>query len=333
MLPLRPAAEGPLARTVREALESVLSPTAAEHLVETSLRLGSLEAIPEDVATFRAYCEGPFRRSVCNTVGVTAAEHVFERVGYVLWMATGDAAMIEVARSWSEPSTGDDDEDSGVHNVEGNAATSAVRGARPRPLEQTPALPHVALPHVAPPHEEPGPKQSGTRPQLRRSADASFGTAATLGQMRAVSGSMPVVRGSVEIPAQRPDARSEPPELNARLPSTLLLVTLDPSLVSQVDAGLKDRVPVLAVSAASELLGALLTAGDHLVVLLDTALPSIAVPAFAGLIPVLPAGTRVVLWGASARHLARLAAIYPETAGWIASDGAEDPVAFVSSLP
>jgi len=307
-------------------LESVLSPPAAEHLVEASLRMGALERIPEEVAGFRAYCEGPFRRSVCTTVGVTAAEHVFERVGYVLWMATGDASMIEVARSWSEPNESDEDADSGVHNVASSAApsaTSRVRGT-------SRALPETPVPVL----EEPGPRQSGTRPQLRPpTPSASFGTAATVGQMRAVSKSMPVVRTSVEIPAQRPDARSEPPDLGVRLPSTVLLITLDPSLVTQVGEGLKDRIPVQAISAASELVASLLTSGERLVVLIDTALPSIAVPAFVGIIPVLPARTRVVLWGANANHLARLVAVYPETLGWIASDGAEDPVDFLSSLP
>jgi hypothetical protein len=324
----------------------VLSPTAAEHLLATSLRLGALERIPEELPGFRAFCGGPFRRSVCTTVGVTAAEHVFERVGHVLWMATGDAAMIELARSWSEPDASDDDEDSGVRNLEGghvNPTTSGVRGASRAWAEERATAPAEVSPATqrapgdsAPssPVDEPAPRQSGTRHQARRPApDASFGTAATLGQMRAVSKSMPVVRSSIEIPAHRPDARSEPHELAVRLPSTVLLVTLDPSLVTEIGDGMKDRVPVLAVSAASELIGALVTAGQNLVVLLDTALPSIAIPAFAGLIPVLPAGTRVVLWGASARHLSRLVAIYPKTAGWIASDGAEDPVDFLSSLP
>lgn len=347
VLPSRPAAEGPLAHAIREALESVLSPAAAQHLLDSALRAGALERIPQEIGGFRAFCAGPFRRAVRATVAMAEAEQIFERVGYVLWMATGDVGMVEVARSWSESAPDGDDEDSGVHNVESvGPAISQVRGAaradrpgagRPSGVATSAASPAASAtaPSATTPSEliEPGPKQSGTRAHVRRTTpSASFGTAATLGRMPAISKPMPVVRSSVEIPAQGPDARSEPHELPARLPSAVLLVSLDPTLVTQIRAGM-DAIPVRAVHAASELVSSLLACGDSLVVLVDTALPSIAVPTFAGLIPVLPEGTRVVLWGASARHHARLVAIYPETATWIACDGTDDAVGLLRSLP
>ncbi len=338
MLPSRPAADGPLAHAIREALESALSPAAAQHLLDVALHSGALERIPRELGAFVAFCQGPFRRTVQTTVALSEAEAIFDRVGYVLWMATGDPGMVEVARSWSDPSEADG-EDSGVHSVDGPPirpaslppATSQVRGAaRPRPPETEPA---DARSVDARTPAEPAPKQSGTHDRRRRTTpSSSFGTAATLGRMPAVSKPMPVVRGSVEIPAQGPDARSEPHTLPARAPSAVILVSLDPSLVNQVREGMSP-IPVRAVNAASELVPSLLAVGDRLVVLIDAALPSIAIPTFAGLIPVLPEGTRVVLWGGSERHLARLGTLFPDTAGWIATDHVDDPIAFLGSLP
>lgn len=300
MLPSHPVVEGPFARSVREALESVLSRAAAVLLVGEALRFGDLEGIPEDVAAFRAFCEGPFRRAVRVNVAQAGIEQIFERLGHVLWMATSDVTLVEAARTWSQPGPNDRDGDSGVRNVELGPAASA--------------------PHV--------PSATGSAPGPVSSA--------TLGRMRAVSRAMPAASNS-EINAPTRDARSEPFELplpaaRAVWPSTVLVVTLDGHLVTQVRQGLAEHAPVRAIGAASELVGSLVTSGDRLVVLIDTALPSIAVPTFAGLVPVLPVATRVVLWGANKRQLLRLNALYPATTGWTVSEDAEDPVALLLAL-
>jgi hypothetical protein len=313
--------EGPFARSVREALESVLSQSAGQLLIVEALRVGALERIPEEVGGFRVFCEGPFRRVVRANVAQASVEQIFERVAHVLWMATSDVTVMETARAWSQPGPNDRDGESGVRNVEvgmlGAAATATA--SEPRQRDSEPDVPSA---------HEAGPLPSrGSHPT----------PSATLGRMRAVSRASSAVASS-EISSPMRDPRSESFELPAHvahavLPSAVLVVSLDTQLVAQIRQGLSQHAPVRAIGAASELVGSLLTSGDRLVVLIDTALPSIAVPTFAGLIPVLPASTRVVLWGANKRHLLRLNALYPDTARWTVSENAEDPVALLLTLP
>lgn len=133
MLPLRPASEGPFARSVRESLESAIAPNAAQHVIADALARASLEAVPEEIGAFRAFCEGPFRKTIRAALGGPSIEQVFERLGHVLWMATSDFTALEAARAWSRGTgenamppadlvssdgMGEKAEDSGVRHVD-----------------------------------------------------------------------------------------------------------------------------------------------------------------------------------------------------------------------
>jgi hypothetical protein len=108
-------------------------------------------------------------------------------------------------------------------------------------------------------------------------------------------------------------------------PSCVLVLTLDAQLVVQTRSEIAGRCPVVSVATPSDLARMVSRAGDRPVVLVDTALPSIEVPTFVGLCPILPPLACVVLWGADARQLARLGAQFPRAQSWIASAEARAP--------
>jgi hypothetical protein len=90
--------------------------------------------------------------------------------------------------------------------------------------------------------------------------------------------------------------------------------------------------PVRSIGEPTELPGAVATAGARIVVIFDAALPSIDVPTLVGLMPILPASTRVVLWGTTTRQRDRLATMFPAAASWTASDAADRPGQFVLTI-
>jgi hypothetical protein len=345
MLPSRPAG-GPFARSVREALESAVSPAAAQSLIADALERAGLLVVPEEIGAFRRFCEGPFRASVGSQLGGESIEQIFERLGHVLWMATSDVTALETAREWSRRTKADRDDDSGVRHVEPKSAT----GSQPRSGE-------TALPTNDGPAKD---KESGTEfkraplvpppPALPIDARARP-TSATIGRMRVPTQAMPAVvdeirapgidRRSPSIPPPHPlpetptpvrSISSTPPSAQGG-PTTVLVVTLDQQLVSSLRQELARHCPVRAIQAPTELAGAVVTAGQRLVVLIDTALPSIDVPTFAGLAPILPAGARVVLWGASPRQQQRLVTMFPVAASWISSPAGISAGRFLLDLP
>lgn len=363
MLPSRPATGGPFARSVREALESAVSPETALHVLDEALDQAGMNAVPEEIEPFRRFCEGPFRRAVVGTLGKTAIEQVFERLGHVLWMATSDVNALETARAWSRGDIQARDDDSGVRNVgpeerltptpsEGDARDSSTRareGSQPRgasgsqPRGTSGSQPRTSVD----PRSEP--EDAGRMPMVPspRTGSVTLGRMPTIQQpaqrttmeIRAAGSSDP--RSASSPPPRRDSAsllhRDSPQREGSRpsptprhdAPSSVLVVTLDTRLVNDLRLELKDHCPVRCIHEPSEIASAVITGGSRLVVLIDTALPSIGVPTFAGLAPVLPAGTRVILWGASLRQQQRLASMFPIASSWISSNGAPNAGRFI----
>ena len=172
------------------------------------------------------------------------------------------------------------------------------------------------------------------------------------------SGSHPVVRTHEPFPAptaKRPTmpapastanegpARSErrlrPPaatlpamqKMTRLLPSSVIVVSLDKTFVSDVQREVGDRCPVVVVQTPAELARAATHAVSRIVVLVGI-LPSIDLPTFVGLAPILPADTRIVLWGADQKTLQRLGTRLPVSCDWIASGDSKTPGTFALSI-
>ncbi len=88
MASARATIEGPFARSVREAIESVASPDVARRVISMSLVSAGRSGIPEDVVPFTAYLEGPLRSVVVQVLDLGSYELVAQRLGHVVAMAT-----------------------------------------------------------------------------------------------------------------------------------------------------------------------------------------------------------------------------------------------------
>jgi hypothetical protein len=309
MLP-RPKS-GPFQRSVREALESVQAAESAQALLDEALEAAGLPAVPEEIQAFRRFCERHLSRILRTRLEDASVDQVFERIGHVLWMATSDASQVEVARVWGRGETEWED-DSGVRHLDSQG--------RPTPKAPTPEA-GVYPPRIPPSAPLPTPSN-----------------AISIGKMKAVAASSPTgsrPRVTQELRAQAPDDRagsSPPPAIDERPATAVLAITLDGSLVESMRAELASLCPVRAISSPTEIASAVLTSGPCPVVLIDTGLPSIDLPTFAGIAPVLPQGARVVLWGISPRQLHALVAKFPIASGWLAPEGHVSPGEYLVQL-
>ena len=103
----------------------------------------------------------------------------------------------------------------------------------------------------------------------------------------------------------------------------VLVISLDGALVKQVERELAGARRVVHVSSQAELLRTMTAARTQgFAVLVDSALPSVELRVFASYAPMMPAGTRVVLWGTDTRQMKRLCTVFPQASAWIASDAA-----------
>jgi hypothetical protein len=142
----------------------------------------------------------------------------------------------------------------------------------------------------------------------------------------------PAMPSGVSVRRSAPTMQSLPRASALAAPTCVLVLSLDAALVAQTTREIGGRCSVLAVATPADLARASARAGERPVVLVDTTLPSIDPPTFVGLCPILPESTRVVLWGADARQLARLASRFPRAATWIASGDAHEPGLLALSL-
>ena len=100
----------------------------------------------------------------------------------------------------------------------------------------------------------------------------------------------------------------------------VLVISLDGALVKQVERELAGARRVVHVASQAELLRAMTAARTQgFAVLVDSALPSVELRVFASYAPMMPAATRVVLWGTDARQVKRLCSVFPQASEWIAS--------------
>lgn len=101
MTPVRQPIEGPFARSVREALESVASNEVADEILEGALAAAGRATVPEEASRFVPFYEGPLAAEVLLRVGAPALEIVHERLSHMLRMATSQ--VMSRARASAPP--------------------------------------------------------------------------------------------------------------------------------------------------------------------------------------------------------------------------------------
>jgi len=331
----------------------MVSADMAAGITAKALAHASLQVVPEEIGAFRRFCEGPLRFALGERLHQTAIEQVFERLGHVLWMATSDVSALETARSWSranplqppeiEPESGVRHLKDGSSPPETNPKTDSARsGSRQAAKPTTPPTSARPSPVPLPGMPVPGTQVPGM-PVPGMPVPGVLGGRADRPVARTekathrefpAGGIAQLLRGRALSTPEPARASSKPPTARSTsAPSSVVLVTLDAAWVAQLRLELAPHCPVRPVAAAVDLVAALAAGGDRLVVLIDTALPSIDVATFAGLAAVLPATARVVLWGATSKQHARLAAMFPLARAWVASEDAAHAGRFVLELP
>ncbi len=299
------------ARATRAALESVAAPPIATSLLFRAVAASGLSSVPEDIAAFRSFVDGPLRVELQRSLGAGAVTLVVGQLGHALSSARADAGAIHTAPHQS-----------GSHPV-----------VRRRDSLLSPPLSG---------HEGP---ISARHPTLPAPSNT---TAASSRPPVATSGSDRVLRGPRSpVPMRTEDAppdarRLRPPAVTvpamarvsgAPLPSCVLVVSLDAALAREVATEIDGRCAVIAIATPSDLARAATRTGDRIVVLVDSTLPAIDLPTLVGLAPILPPDTRIVLWGADERTRARLASQFPATRTWVPSGDSTTPGTFALSIP
>ncbi len=304
---------GPLQRALLEALETVAAREPVRALLRAALDRAGIRAIPEDASAFQSFVAGALTITLAERLGEGAAEMVSEQVLHVV-------RLVAPAMRRQATGTEDDvDELSGERSVEAPSAGARASGAgpaRPRPEVHRAPLPRspassqlspleapVLFPPRSPPHES-GTKRKAGAPLAGTRASSPTPPAGTIAQEQAGPAS-----GARAVAAE------------------VLVVTLDPRLVREVETRLSGRSRVSAVVTLAELMqhvGRL--AGSRIAVVLDTGVPSIDLPTFASVASALPSRTHVVLWGTDERQKRRVVDMFPQARAWVASGSAESPI-------
>lgn len=298
MSPSRAEQVGPYTRALREALESAAGVERASAVLARALGNAGLVSVPEELDAFRRFTDGPLRFAAERQLRPAEVEGIFELIGHVLWMATSDVQSRRAA---------DVEEESGERSVEGIPFRMPV-------LPPTPVPPEGALR----PRSE-----IETAPGMPRPKKPSV----AIGRV-----SRPDVPtgGVVEIGPGESAHDSSSRERPVRL--EVLVLTLDPLLVFETDNGLAGRGRVTAIGTAAELARCASAATARVVVIVDSALPSIDLPTFAPISGSLPPGTQIILWGVDERQKQRLSVMFPAAKDWIASGRAASPAEVILDL-
>ncbi len=311
-----------MATTLREVLDTVVSPAKREAILAAALGQNDEPALPADVVGFREFVRGPLRHAIAETLGDSLAETLvadLERVGC------------------SIPPTGRPPAPNPVHRCSslrpGPVPLRAARSLTPRPgggwQSSTPPrrssssrwprtrLRSSELPPPPTPEAERGAAVVHDMDPLASLPDLHAHLEQCSHPAPPVSGS--VVRspfGSAEYPAVE---ESGGVHVGGELP-VLVLASRDRVVARTIGEWLEDRAQVVSVTNVLDLLQQGSQPGA--LVLIDCHRPAVRPVAVAALAEELPAATRVVLWGPSVDDEAAIAALSEATDRWIRCDAA-----------
>lgn len=284
-----------------------MPPQVARALLDRALRATSLRDVPEDPVAYRSFLEVTLAAELERVLDATEIAQILDRLGHVVWTVTRDASALDLASRWSTghlPSTG-------RHRRVGatTVTTSDMEAVSDRDaLAQRDAFSKKDT--IRPP---------GSNPPVR----ASSSVPAPAPRVTSQSGV------SVRPPLRPPAVPGIEPQRKTTVrfaapPSALIVVSLDPSLAQRLEDATGGRCPLRLVTSPAELARAATRNGDRLVVLVDTLLPAIDLATFVGLAPILPRGSRVVLWGLDEAQRRRFTAEHPAAASWSGSAALRD---------
>jgi len=327
-MPKQPGAN--ITAVVREALDSVVTPSVRNAILDRALRAARRAQLPTETKELDAFVHGPLHDTLLSSLGpelgASVAVELERAVQAAKQAAQPPAAKVkaETVRPQRSPTRSkmtavrpnrstmpsrefpaadpDDSIPPGSAAVRDHAwADKQRRGIAPTLPAAQRVVPGKGS--VDPPAE---PAQKGVTtgaPLHPRSDDYPRGTAAVLGVIGTVSG--------------QPTASSRP---------AVFVATTDTALLRFFQAWLDLRASVEPVPNASSLLGRLTeVSGTRAVVVLDGKNPSIRALTLAALAEELPDEASVVLWGVPTHVHARMCSITSLAEKWLVCAGHATP--------
>ncbi len=308
-----------LTNAVRETLDSVVSPSVRNEILDRALRAAHRPKLPSDREELGDFVQGPLHDTLVSSLGQELGASVASELERILAMAErtstrepvpNKAPTVRPKRASTRPR---------MQAVQRKASRSTLPSPEALPPGSTaardrnwadkerrgiaPTLPAtkrvVPGQKSAPPmHERKSDTEPTRQPRLPASTDYPLGTARALGVIGTLS--TDPVRG------HRP---------------TVFVASSDAELVRCFKAWLDLRASVEPVAGAAPLLAALAASGDRTVVVLDGKNPAIRPLTLAALAEELPETTSVLLWGVAQHVVVRMCAISSIVERWLVYAG------------
>jgi hypothetical protein len=307
-----------ISSAVRETLDSVVTPSVRNAILDRALRAARCAQLPTDRRELDAFVQGPLHDTLVSSLGQQLGASVSAELERIVAAADrhetppprSKADTIRPGRAASKPKMSAVARPSrptlpSRDHTPGSAAPRDKNAGERERRGMAPTLP--ATERVVPPRKGSNPRIPGaprtgvlpTRaPSLPTSADYPRGTAEALG----VYGT----RSITPVEGVRP---------------VVLVVSADPDLVHRFEAWLELRATVEQITGATALLARLPTVETRAVVVLDGKHPGIRPLTLAALAEEFPKGVQVVLWGVQTHVHARMCGISAVTERWLVCGG------------
>ncbi|MDX2050824.1 MAG: hypothetical protein SFV15_00440 [Polyangiaceae bacterium] len=281
---------GPIARTVREALDAVVSPEVGERVLSAALMRSQLADVPEDPDRFKAFL-APFRVVAEESLGEETTSLLFEELHHLAERAITsrlpprNPSKPRVRGRISSPPTRPSSQPPAAYRRARESDAPGAPHFRLTP-QRIQAIPRLAIPDFG---REAEPRAT-TPPD---SADLPRGMARAMG----LSGSDPNLK-----PASR----------------VIVLCSTDAKLERGVASWVSGRAKVLVCNNLFGLVS--LLGGDlpgRVVVFVDCRQPTLRPMSLAALSDDLPSRVDVVLWGATPALVNDLTQLFASTRQWM----------------
>jgi hypothetical protein len=327
-----------MSQAVREALDSVVSPSVRDALLEDALTASNEPELPSDPDHFREFVGGPLRDVLVKALGAELGDSVALELGRL-----ADLASIRPAAPQGERRTrsGQMRSPSSPPKRRGTPPPRAawppsVAPAKKVTLKSPAHARHLPPAKSSPPTLRPPPHDAKTPqaapPPVPRSARDSkllpYSPTIPAGR-KPLSSQIPRTPSSAEFPkgtaarlgmaGTSPDSESSQGlDSSGRRVALVLVASRDMSLTRKISQWIDPRAVVMRSRSLLALLHDLEDAGEaRVVVVIDCSAPSIRPLALAAVAEELPPRVQVVLWGASADTERDILAFTPSASNWI----------------
>jgi hypothetical protein len=309
-----------LTSAVRETLDSVVTPSVRNAILDRALRAARRAQLPTDPKDLDAFVQGPLHDTLVSSLGqqlgasvAAELERIVAVAGRTATPVPSQRAKTETVRPGRSPSrpkmpVGERTSRSTMPSRDFAPGSAAPRDKSWADRERrgvAPTLP--ATKRVVPPRKASSPRVPeasrpgvvpAQSPSLPTSADYPRGTAKVLGVI---------------------GTRSVTPTESVR--PVVLLASTDEELIRAFRSWLELRATVEPVTGASALLARLPTVETRAVIVLDGKNPGVRPLTLAALAEEFPRGVEVLLWGVPMHVHARMCGISATTEGWLVCGG------------